>query len=151
MHKTAVLILPDQVECKSGTGYSLSGEIGFRWDGPEPLKINVWQNPKSRKASDATNHLLGDLVVFDELGRKLEQLIFMSIPPIPDGERIINRGEYRRFGFFIWNGSVVFPRPWNYYAVATFAEAWAGKTNVVFTTSKRWFKVVEAPPKKSSL
>lgn len=151
LHKTAVLILPDQVECKSGSGHYLSGEIAFRWDGPDPLRINVWRDPNSEKETDEPNHLLGRLEVFDETGKELERQFFVSIPPMPDGEQVIKRGEYRRLGFFIWNGSVVFPHPGNYYAIATFHDAWTGKTNVVFTTSKRWFKVVEAPPKKSSL
>ena len=125
--------------------------MAFRWDEPNPLKIWVWRDPESKKESDTPNHLQGDLEVFDETGEKLEQHFFVSMPPPPDSEIVINGGEYRRFGFFIWNGSVVFPRPGTYYAVATFRHAWTGKINVVFTTSKRWFIVGEAPPKKSSL
>ena len=147
LHKTAVLILPDEIECRSGSGQFLSAEMGFRWDETAPLKINVWWNSKSGKSDE----LLGDIEVFDEGGRKLDRQFFVSIPPMPSGELIINRGEYKRFGVFVWNGSVVFPRPGNYYAIATFDSAWTGKTNVVFTTNKRWFKVIEAPPKKSSL
>ena len=142
-HKAAVLILPDKIECVSGVTHYLSAEIGFRWEENEPLKINFWRNPKSGKS----DQLLGDLEVFDEKGRKLERQFFVSIPPMPDGEIVIKRGEYRQLGFFIWNGGVIFPRPGNYYAVATFDSAWTGEVNVVFTTNKRWFKVVEALPK----
>jgi hypothetical protein len=143
LHKTAVLVLPDQIECRSGVAYYLSGEIGLRWDGTDPLKINVWRNSKSGKP----DQLLCDLDVFDEAGRKVEQQFFVSIPPMPEGEMVIERDKYKQLRFFIWNGGAVFPRPGNYCAIATFDSAWTGKTNVVFTTNKRWFKVVEAPPK----
>ncbi len=63
---------------------------------------------------------------------------------MPDGEMVINRGEYKRLGLFIWNGGAVFPGPGNYYAIATFSDAWTGDTNVMFTTGKRQFKAVEA-------
>jgi hypothetical protein len=151
LHKTAVLILPEQVECKLGSGYFLSGEMGIRWDESDPLTISVWRDPKSAIETDEPNYLPCDLEVFDEAGKKLERRFFVSIPPMPEGVQVIKRGEYRRLGFFIWNGSVVFPRPGNYYAIATFRDAWTGTTNVVFTTTRRWFKVAEAPPKKSHL
>lgn len=57
----------------------------------------------------------------------------------------------REWVFYVWNGSVVFPHAGDYYAVATFDSAWTGETNVVFTTNKRWFKVVEAAPKKKCM
>ncbi|MBI2813469.1 MAG: hypothetical protein HYX71_04240 [Opitutae bacterium] len=147
LRKPAVLIMPDLVEFRAGSVYLLRAEIGFRWDEQEPLKINVWQREKSGKRE----WLLGDVQIFDENGRELERQFFMSIPPMPDGEVVIYPGEYKRLGFFVWNGSVIFPRSGNYYVIATFNDAWMGKKNVIFTTSKRWFKVVEAPPKKSSL
>lgn len=151
LDKAAVLILPEHIECKIGSGHYLAGEIGFRWDGSEALKIHVWKDPDAEKNPKEPRHVMGALRVFDETGKELDRLFFVSIPPIPDGEAVIKSGEYRQFGFFSWNGSVVFPRPGNYYAVATFGDAWTGEKNVVFTTSKRWFKVVEAPPKLNSL
>lgn len=125
----------------------MSGEIGFRWDGEEPLKISVWEDKKTGKP----DQLLIDIEIFDEHGRLLEQQLFVSIPPMPSGEAIIARGEYRQFGAFVWNGSVQFLQSGNYYAIAVFNSAWTGKTNVVFTTNKRWFRVIEAPAKNSSL
>ena len=88
----------------------------------QTTKNNVWRNPKSGKA----DRLLGDIEIFDEKGRKLEQQFFVSLPPMPDGEIVINRGEYKRFVLFIWNGGSVFPGPGNYYAIATFSDAWTG-------------------------
>ena len=147
LRKPAVLIMADLVEYRTGSGYLLRAEMGFRWDEQESLKINVWQREKSGKQ----DWLLGDVQIFDEDGRELERQFFVSIPPMPDGETVIHSGEYRRLGFFVWNGSVIFPRPGNYYAIATFNDAWMGKKNVIFTTSKHWFKVIEAPPKERSL
>ena len=143
INRAAVLIFPDQVEYTSGSSHYLSAEIGFRWDETKPLRINVWRNPKSGKA----DRILGDIEIFDEKERKLEQQFFVSLPPMPDGEMVINRGEYKRLVLFIWNGGAVFPGPGNYYAIATFSDAWTGDTNVIFTTRKWWFKAVEAPPK----
>jgi len=147
LHKTAVLILPPQIECKSGDSRYMSGEIGFRWDGADPLKMDVWSRGKPSKA----NQLLGDIEVFDEDGKKLERQFFVSMPPMSDGEMVIKSGEYKQLGIFVWNGAATFPHPGNYYAIATFESAWTGKTNVIFTTGKRWFKVVEALPKRSDL
>ena len=151
LHKRAVLILPDQIECTLGRSYYLSGKIGFHWDETDPLKIDAWHSPDSKHEAGKPDHLRGILAVCDEDGKELELHYFVSIPSPPDGEEIIFSGERRQFGFFIWNGGVAFSRPGNYYAIATFSSARSGKTQVVFTTSKRWFKVVEAPPKKSNL
>lgn len=143
VHKPAVLIMPERIEYPTGSGYLLTGRIRLRWDENNTLKINVWRDKKTGKL----DQLLREIEVFDEDGKKLNRQFFVSIPPIPDGELSLNQGEYKEFGFFVWNGSVVFPRPGNYYVVATYHDAFVGKTNVVFTTSKCWFRVVEVPPK----
>jgi hypothetical protein len=146
LHKGAVLMLPESIECELGTGYYLSGEIGLRWDGAQPLKMSVWKNSKA----DGVERLMASLAVFDETGREVDQQFFVSLPPMPTGEVIVGSGERRQFQFFVWNGAIMFRRPGNYYAIATFSDAWTHETNVQFTTSKRWFKVVEAPPKPKS-
>ena len=151
LRKPAVLILPDQIECKSGSGRYLTGEIAIRWDGRDPLTINIWNRRDPEKGGAPLDQVMVDLKVFDESGKELDREFFMSIPPMPDGNAVINPGEYKKLRFFLWNGQVVFPRPGDYCAVVTLQEAWTGKTNVVFTTNKRWFKVIEPMGKKGDL
>jgi hypothetical protein len=143
LRKAAVLILPDSIECRIGAARSLSGEIAIRWDESEPVKISLWRDFELGKG----DRLLARISVFDEDGREMEQQYFVSIPPMPDGTVIVGKAEYRKFRVFVWNGAVVFPRPGNYYAIATFEDAWMGELNVQFTTPKRWFRVVESPSK----
>lgn len=147
MQKPAVLFMPEQIEVSTRSGYLLKAEMGFRWDETEPVKINVWNTRKNGEEKQ----LLGDVEIFDEQGKRLEQSFFMSIPPIPDDVVTIHKGEYKRFGFFVWNGAVTFPRSGNYYVMASFGWAQAGGTNVVFTAPKRWFKVILTPERGSSL
>lgn len=141
--KKAVLILPDQIECKSGSGRYLSGEIGIRWDENEPLELNTWRRSDS-KGGPSSAKVMVDIRVYDEGGKEMDRQFFVSIPPIPDGRLVMRKGEYRRLGFFLWNGRIVFPKPGNYSAVVTLREAWSGKTNVSFVSNRRWFRVVEA-------
>ena len=47
LKKTAVLYLPDQVECRSGDGARVPAEIGIRWDENEPLQLSLFRNPKA--------------------------------------------------------------------------------------------------------
>jgi hypothetical protein len=117
--------------------------MAFRWDESEPVDISVWRDP----VLGNEDRLLVRISVFDEDGREMEQQYFVSIPPMPDGTVRVGKAEYRKFRVFVWNGAVVFPRTGNYYAVATFDDAWIGKLNVQFTTPKRWFRVVESPSK----
>ena len=148
IRKKAVLILPDEIECPRGGARYLTGHIGIRWDEQEPVELNVWRNSSGKNGTAAHYRLKVELTVYDEAGSELQRQFFVSIPPIPDGTTTLRPGEYRKFPFFLWNGQVVFPRPGNYCAVVTFYEAWTGKKNVQFTTNRRWFKVVDADPKK---
>lgn len=147
LRKRAVLNIPEPIEYRTGKSYLLTAKIGIRWDEPAELNIKVWRDEKTGR----TDRLLGEIEVFDETGNKLNREFFVSIPPMPDGEISLRPGEFREFVFFVWNGSVTFPRPGNYYVIATYRDAFVGKTNVIFTTSKCWFKVGEATSKKSSL
>jgi hypothetical protein len=147
MKKRAVLFLPDQIECRSGEAARLTGEIGFRWDEDEPLYLSLWANSKSGKS----DLVFGSLTVFDEKGRELSQVIHVTLPPSPDDGIVVKKGEVKRFGLYELFPAVIFPRPGNYYAVASFSYGISGKKSVDFTTNKRWFKVVEASPDKNSL
>ena len=142
LRKLAVLFLPDQIECRSGDGARLEGEIGFRWDENEPLYLGLWSNSKTGR-----NDVLGDIKVFDEKGRELDKVLYVTLPRVPDGEIVVNKGDMKRFGIYQMYSTVIFLRPGNYYGVASFSYAASGKRSVSFTTNKRWFRVVEAAPK----
>jgi hypothetical protein len=147
MKKRAVLFLPDQIECKSGDGASLSGEVGFRWDEDTPLYLSLWANPKTGRS----DRVFGSLAVFDENGRELNKAIYVTLPLSPDDQIVVKKGDVMRFGLYEMYSTAIFQKPGNYYAVAHFSYGISGMRSVDFTTNKRWFKVVEAPPKKSSL
>jgi len=147
LKKTAVLLLPDQIECKSGGGASLNGEIELRWDENEPLRVELWWNSKTGK----NDKVGGSIRVYDEKGRELEKVIYVTMPLTPSGETLVNKGEVKRFGIYEMYSTVGFPRPGDYYAIATIDSAWFRKTNIVLTSGKRWFKIVETLPKKNGL
>lgn len=151
LKKSGVLYLPDTIECRSGTGVNLDAEIAFRWDEDEPLYLGIFSNPKTGK----NDMVLGSLTVFDENQHELETVIFVTLPPIPNGEVVVKKGELKRFGLYRLYSTIIFPRPGNYYAIANtdygMTEQPEGKKTVTFTTSKRWFKVIEALPKKDGL
>lgn len=147
LNKPAVLFLPDQIECRSGDGTSLVGEVGLRWDEDSPLYLFLWSNPKT----GINDRVFGSISVFDEKGRELNKVMYVTLPLIPDTEIMVSKGEKRRFGIYEMYSTVVFPRPGYYYAIAHISYGRADKKSVTFTTNKRWFKVAEAPPKKSSL
>ena len=147
LQKAAVLFLPEQVECKSNGGASLAGEVGFRWDENEPLLLSLFSNPKA----GGLDQVFGTIQVYDEKDRALDKAIFMTLPPIPDKEVIIRRGELRKFALWELHSTTIFPRPGSYYAVASFNYAISGRRTVSFTTTKRWFKVVKAAPKPKKI
>ena len=143
LNKKAVLILPDYVECESGSGVSLPAEISFRWDEEEPLRFSIWRLGKTENEES----VLCSLAIYDEKGRELSYAAYMSLPPAPSDEGLLRKGMVKRIKAFSSGGYYIFPGAGNYYAIGTFPFAWAGNANVIFTTSRRWFKVIEAPPK----
>jgi hypothetical protein len=147
LKKTAVLFLPDQIERESGGGAAMQAEIGFRWDEKEPLQLGLFRDLKN----SGKYRVLGGITVFDEKDHELDKAIFMTLPPFPDTEITITKGEVKRFELEELYSTVLFPRPGNYYAVASIHYGISGGKTVSFTTNKRWFRVVEAPDKKSGL
>jgi hypothetical protein len=145
--RKAILFLPDRVECQSGAGTTLAGEVGFRWDEEEPLYLHLWSNAITGKL----DQVFGAIMVFDENGRELDKLMHVTVPLTPDGGLLVKKGEVKRFKIYQLYSTVVFPRPGNYYAIATVSYALAGDKDVEFRTNKRWFKVIEALPKRTSL
>ena len=93
------------------------------------------------------DQVFGTIQVYDDKGRALDKVIYMTLPPIPDKEVVIRKGERRRFALWELYSTTIFPRPGSYYAIASFEYAISGRSSVTFTTTKRWFKVVKPGPK----
>lgn len=148
LYKPAVLTMPGEIAYKKGgLNYSLSGEISFRWDESTLLTIRLWKkNGWFADASNKADQMMGRAEFFDEQGRSVPSWSVVTVPPPPSGEAIIQPGEKKTFGFFVWNQYPQFPGPGKYYVVAEFWDASTGKTRIVFKTAKRWFTVVEEPP-----
>src|SRR5688572_6916111 len=107
LKKAAVLHLPAQIECRSGSGAKLTAEVEFRWDENEALHLGLFQSPET----GGKDEVFGAIDIFDEDGRRLDKIIHVTLPPIPNKEIVINKGEVRRFGLWEMYSTVIFPRP----------------------------------------
>jgi hypothetical protein len=147
LEKTAVLFLPDQIEYTHGGGAAMTAEVGFRWDENEPLHLSLFRDLET----SGKYRVWGAIAVFDEKDHELAKAIHVTMPPIPNAKVTINKGELKRFELTELYSTVLFPRPGNYYAIASIDYGISGGKPVSFITSKRWFRVIEAPEKKSTL
>jgi hypothetical protein len=147
LDKPAVLTLPKAVEFEKGGSVYLSGTFRFRWEGAAALTIPVWKNPKTGK----TGSLLVEIVVFDESDREVDRQFFVSMPPMPADEQSLLPNKVGEFDCFMWNGGFVFPKAGNYYAIATFDYSHSAGGEVIFRSSKTWFKAVEIPARPTRL
>lgn len=147
LEKPAVLTLPKVIEFEKGGGVYLYGTFRFRWDGASPLTIPVWNNPKT----DKTGSLLVEIIVFDESDREIDRQFFVSMPPVWTEERALMPNKVGEFDCFMWNGGFVFPKAGNYYAIATFDYSHSSGREVIFRSSKTWFKAVEIPARPTRL
>src|SRR5882724_2669650 len=84
LQKKTVLFLPEQIECRSGEGASLSAEVGLRWDEEEPLHLDIWSKSKPGKLDE----VFGDITVLDEEGRELRHVIYVTMPLAPDKQTL---------------------------------------------------------------
>ena len=141
--KSAVLFIPDQIERSESGGANLAGEVGVRWAEEEPLRLGL----VSKTVTPGHDSVIGTIQVFDEEDRELKKIMYVTIPPVPDKEVVIASGESKRFGLWELYSTVIFPKRGNYYAIASF-DGISGKKSVSFTTTKRWFKVVDGAPKR---
>ena len=135
VEKPALLLIPEVVSM----GQHIAASVEFRWDEDMPVTLDVLV-----LANEVST--LGDLTVYDENGKEVPMSFPMSLPPAPNGKKTVSRGEVLRVALS-WTGSVDFPKPGRYYAVAVFSSAFTETSNVCFTTRKRWFQVVDAAPK----
>ena len=108
------------------------------WDEDAPVTLEVL----STQTEVST---FGIISVYDENGKAVPMTFIVSLPPVPNGQMTVSKGELFRVSLY-WMGSVNFAKPGRYYAVAVFSDAFIGKTNVRFTTKKHWFQVVAASP-----
>ena len=89
---------------------------------------------------------MGSLIVYDENGKEVAMSFRMSLPLLPSGKRTVEKGEVLKIGLY-WMGSVDFDHAGRYYAIAEFSSAFVGKTNIRFTTKRRWVQVIDAKRK----
>ena len=118
----------------------LSIAVEFRWDENTPVTLDILDFRGEMRT-------MGSLIVCDENGKEVAMSFSMSLPLAPSGKKTVAKGEVVKIGLY-WMGSVNFDHAGRYYAIAEFSSAFAGDTNVRFTTKKRWFQVVDAKPKR---
>ena len=135
IEKPALLLMPDEISIHR----RITASVEFRWDEDMPVTLEVLS--KQNEVST-----LGDITVYDEDGKEVPMSFPVSLPPAPDGQKTVSKGEVFRAALY-WMGSVDFAKPGRYYAVAVFSDAFIGNSNVRFTTKKHWFQVVAAAPK----
>lgn len=135
IEKTALLLIPETVSIQE----RLPIAVEFRWDEDIPVTLDTW---------DFSGELetMGDVTVFDENGKEVAVIFPVSLPLIPSGRRTVAKGEILKIGLYRMS-SVDFAHAGRYYAIAEFSSAFAGDTNVRFTSKKRWFQVIDAKPK----
>lgn len=135
IEKTALLLIPETVSIQE----RLPIAVEFRWDENMPVTLDIWDFRGEVRT-------MGSLIVYDENGKEVAMSFPMSLPLLPTGKRTVEKGEVVKIGLY-WMGSVDFDHAGRYYAIAEFSSAFAGNTNVRFTTKKRWFQVIDAKPK----
>jgi len=101
-----------------------------------PLRIATW----ALKEGEST---LGDIQVFNEDGTEVQMIFPVTLPLMPNGEWLVKKGKVVKLGLYFM-GWPLFQHEGDYYAVATFSNAFSNEQNVRFTTKKRWFKVTKS-------
>jgi hypothetical protein len=135
IEKTALLVLPDVISIHG----DLPASVEFKWDEETPVTLDTW-------LFDGRLSTYGEITVFDEGGKEVPTIYPVSMPLVPSGKKEVKKGEVLKIALYKM-GLIQFPRLGRYYAIATFDSAFAGDTNVRFTTKKRWFEVTKAKPK----
>lgn len=129
----ARLIGPEQVPISQGCVFwELPYEIEFIWPSDEPLELDLFVKDGVIKTGPSVY-----FTIKNRAGTEVRVMEFMSMPPFPEGQIKVNKGEKLRIGLYAWNGIAEINYGEVYTISATLRAQTKSDPNVRIVTEER--------------